>query len=122
MADGLALDDLDEFGRELDDPLEELVQDVVHMLLETYGSNPDVLTRGAGLIAALSGPANRIPVIQSLIETQLVADDRISAASVDIQPTGERGSYAIGLVIQVNAVALAVNLVVDSGGGVRRVT
>ncbi len=122
MADGLAFDDLDEFGRELDDPLEELVQDVVHSLIETYGSNPDVLNRGAGLISALSGPANKIATIKAQIESQLHDDNRITRATVDIQPTGERGSYAINIVIVVNTDEIAVELLVDSAGGVKRVS
>ncbi len=118
--DGLAFDDMDEFGRELDDPLEELVQDVVHGLLETFGSNPDLLTRGAGLLAALSGPANRLGAVKAQIESQLNADNRLTSATVDIQPTSERGAYAITMVLGVNTNVLEVTLVVDSSGGVRR--
>lgn len=118
--DGLAFDDMDEFGRELDDPFEELVQDVIHGLLESYGSNPDVLTRGAGLVAALSGPANRIEAIRAEIEAQLHGDTRISSSTVDIQPTGDRGSYAVKIVLQVNGDEVPIALVVDSGGGIQR--
>lgn len=118
--DGLAFDDMDEFGRELDDPFEELVQDVVHGLLETYGSNPDVLTRGAGLVAALSGPANRLPGMRAQIEAQLRDDVRISNATVDIRATDARGAYAIEIVLDVNGTEIGIDLVVDSAGGVRR--
>lgn len=118
--DGLCFDDMDEFGRELEDPLEELVQDVVHGLLETFGSNPDVLTRGAGLIAALSGSSGGLGTVTSQIDALLKTDNRISSSTVDIQPTAETGSYAINLVLVVNKDVLAVELVVDSGGGVRR--
>lgn len=118
--DGLAFDDLDEFGRELDDQLEELVQDVVHGLIETFGSNPDDLTRGAGLISALSSPATRLPAIRSQIEGQLHGDTRITSATVDIQPTEDRGSYAIGIVLGVNETVLEISLIVDSSGGIKR--
>lgn len=118
--DGLAFDDMDEFGRELDDPFEELVQDVVHGLLESFGSNPSLRSRGAGLVAALSGPSSRIPIVKEQIESQLRDDDRLTGATVDIQPTGERGSYAIKLLLGVNLDEIGVALVVDSAGGIRR--
>ncbi len=120
--DGLAFDDMDEFGRELDDPLAELVQDVVHLLLEVFGSNPDALGRGVGLVAALSGPASRIPGIRAQIESQLHDDPRISNAKATITATDSRGTYRIDLEIEVNGADLALALEVDSGGGVRRVT
>lgn len=120
MSDGLCLDDLDEFGRELYDPLEELVQDVVHMLLEPWGSNIDAPSRGCGLGAALSGSAKNLPRMQSLIAHQLQQDDRISDATVDIQPTGDRGSWSVKLVLQLHTETLNIALVVDSAGGVRR--
>ncbi len=120
MSDGLAFDDLDLYGRGLDDPFEELVQDVVHGLLETYGSNPDVLTRGAGLVAALSGPSTRLAFIKAQIESQLHDDNRVTSATVDIQPTDDRGAYAINIVLGVNTEELNIALVVDSSGGVQR--
>ncbi len=39
--DVVCFEDLDEFGRDLDDPVEELEQDIVHMLFESFGSNAD---------------------------------------------------------------------------------
>lgn len=122
MTDGLAFDDMDEFGRELDDPFEELVQDVVHGLLEAFGSNPDVLSRGAGLAAALSGPAKRLPVVKAQIGAQLHEDARISSATVDIVPTDTRGRYRVDLVLEVNAKELELAFLVDGGGGVRRLS
>lgn len=119
--DGLAFDDMDEFGRELDDPLAELEQDVIHMLLETYGSNPDVLTRGIGLIAALSGPANRLPSVKALAEQQLEEDDRIDRAQVTFTPTDTRGEYRVDLVLQVSDTELGITLIVDGAGNWRRV-
>lgn len=119
--DGLAFDDMDEFGRELDDPFEELVQDVVHLLLESYGSNPDVLNRGVGLAGALSGPANRIPGLQAQIEAQLNDDVRISRAKVRISATDTTGTYRVDLEIQVNGEEINLAFVTDSAGGVRRV-
>ncbi len=120
--DGLAFDDMDEFARELDDPIAELDQDVVHILLEVFGSNPDVTTRGVGLVQALSGPANRIPGMEAHAKSQLEDDPRIDRATVTISPTDARGAYRVDLVILVNNVELGAAYAVDSAGGVRRIT
>lgn len=121
--DGLAIDDLDEFFRELDDPFAELSQDILHMLDEVFGSNPDARTRGAGLTRALSGGANRIPLIKSQIEAQLHDDNRISASNVLItaRPT-EKGSYDVHLVVVVNGQELGFDYVTDGFGIKRRPT
>jgi hypothetical protein len=118
--DGLAFDDMDEFARELDDPREELVQDVIHLLIETYGSNPDVRTRGVGLIGALSGPANRIPSIKAQAEAQLHDDSRLTNATVDITPTGNRGEYRIDLALFVNTEEINASITVDVAGNITR--
>jgi hypothetical protein len=118
--DGLCFDDLDEFGRELDDPMQELVQDVIHGLIETFGSNPDALTRGVGLVAALSGSADRIPGIKAQAEAQLRDDERISNATVNITPTDTRGAYRIDLVLEVSGATIDASLLADQTGAIRR--
>lgn len=119
--DGLAFDDMDEFARELDDPFAELLQDVVHGLLEVYGSNPDALTRGAGLVAALSGPANLIPAIKAQIEAQLHDDSRVLSATCAItKDPSARDAYRIDIVLLVNGDELELGLLVDAVGGVKR--
>jgi hypothetical protein len=122
MADGLGFDDMDEFGRELNDPLAELEQDVVHMLLEAFGSNPDVPTRGGGLVAALSGSAARIPAIRTHIESALQDDLRVASATVDIQATDTAGKYSVAIGITTSADALDLAFTVDSLGNIRRIT
>lgn len=118
--DGLCFDDLDEFARELDDPFAELEQDVVHGLLETFGSNVDAPTRGAGLAAALSGPSTRLPTIRARIESQLRDDARLTNATCAIEPGANRGEYRVDIVLQINEDELALAFVADSAGGIRR--
>jgi hypothetical protein len=71
------LEDLDRFAAETTSELENLDQDVLHILMEDYGSNPDDGTRGVGLPNLLSSPTRSITNITALVETQLRKDDRI---------------------------------------------
>lgn len=121
--DVLCYDDLDEFGRDIDDPLVELEQDIVHMLFEAYGSNCDAPDRSLALIQALSGPQNQ--GLRHFLETRLAEDPRIGAVEVSLTPTSgtdPRVRIRIDLRIQVNEAAFDMAVVVDPNGSVRRVT
>jgi hypothetical protein len=85
--DLVCLDDLDEFVSETDDEHELLAQDVLHRLLEEYGSNPDDEDRGVGLLDRLSGHDSPI-FIARLIEADLVKDDRVLTCVADVRTTG----------------------------------
>jgi hypothetical protein len=112
------LDDLDPFGRELDDPLEELAQDVYHRLLELPGSNLDDPERGFGLEDALSG---RIDTrLGARIEAELGKDDDIDAArAVVTEP--ERGVLKIEIEITASDEIRTLTLEARDGG-VRRLS
>jgi len=116
--DLLCLEDLDERALELDDPLAELEQDVVHMLFETYGSNPDAPTRGIGLEDALSGPFD--PSLLHRIENQLAEDDRITAVSAKLVDEGE-GRSRLDIAIEASEGELAISYAIDATGAVTRV-
>jgi hypothetical protein len=115
--DGLAFDDLDLYGREMNDPLAELEQDVVHLLLESFGSNPDAPRRGAGLLDALSGAYDA--GLRSRIEGKLTDDARIDAAKVTLTAETE-SSVRIDIEIQVNETELGLSYVVDNVGTIVR--
>lgn len=117
MADALLYDDLDLFGREIDDPLAELEQDIVHMLLESYGSNPDVTDRSIGLEDALSGQI--APDLRHRIETKLQEDARIDAAEAVVSLI-DASHVSIALRVQTNQSELGVTLVFDGAGNVVR--
>lgn len=116
--DLLCWDDVDEFGTEIDDPLLELQQDVFHMLLESFGSNPDAPSRGVGVQRRLSGP---ISINTSReIESRLKEDTRIAAARCSITPLDTVGEYRIDLLLQVDEQEIALTYDVDGAGNVRR--
>jgi hypothetical protein len=88
-------DDLDEFGGETDDELEQLAQDLLHRLLEDYGSNPDDEERGVGLMSRLSG-TDSPTMIARLIEADFLNDDRVltCVATVALVGAGNTGAVA----------------------------
>lgn len=118
MVDVVCFNDLDPFGRDIDDPITELQQDVVHMLLESYGSNCDAIGRSIGLEDQLSG--SDLVSIRHLIETKLVEDPRIDAATATLTDKGG-GSIQIDVSIQYDTTALGISVIVDGNGGVRSV-
>ena len=91
--------DLDLFGRETDDPLEILGQDLYHRLAESYGSNPDDVDRGVGLGGMLSGALEDVD-LQSAIESDFAKDDRVASSRATITPLAERGGYRIAIEVQ----------------------
>lgn len=117
MVDALCFDDLDEFGRELDDPIGELEQDIVHMLFESYGSNVDARERSVGLEDALSGPVN--PGLKRYIEKKLSDDPRVIGAQATITQLDD-GTVRIDLKIQANESELGISLVFDGSGNLQR--
>jgi hypothetical protein len=118
MVDGLCFSDIDPFGRELDDPLEELSQDIVHMLLESYRSNEDALARSIGLEDALSDV--NAPGLRERIESKLTDDERVTAAEATLSDAGANG-VRIDLRIVANETVLNISLNFDGNGNVVRV-
>lgn len=113
MVDGLAYDDLDLFGRELDDPEAELEQDLWHRLIEPKGSNPDDINRGIGLIDRIGGPVDAN--LARVIESDFLTDDRVASVVADIEQTGP-GVYRIDITVNQDT-TLSAEL---SATGVRR--
>lgn len=113
--DVLCYDDLDIFGRDLNDPLAELEQDVVHMLLEAIGSNADATDRSIGMDDALSGAKD--PGLKHRIEQKLTDDPRISAANAIFEAVNDTDTK-ISLQLQVDETQLGVSVTVDAAGNV----
>lgn len=117
--DVVCFEDLDEFGRELDDPLEELLQDVVHMVFESFGTNADATDRSVALEDSLSGPTD--PGLRHRVESKLTEDPRIDAAQVTLTDQGD-GKTRVDIKLQADAKELGVTLTFDSAGNVTRVS
>jgi len=118
MVDVLCFDDLDVMGRDLDDPLEELAQDLYHRLIERPGGNIDDPDRGVGIVQMLSGTLD--PSIARLVDADFEKDDRVSASHTTITRTAA-GEYRIDIEVDANGETLG--LVFESDGTtLRRVT
>jgi len=110
-------DDLDEFGTELDDPIQELWQDILHMILESFGSNAAATDRSVGLEDELSS-ASSPAAIKHRIETKLCDDPRIIAVEIVFSEVDSQAGSALDveLKIQANAGELGVTLLFDGSG------
>lgn len=97
--------DLDPFANETGSDLENLIQDMTHLLLEDLGSNPDDPLRGIGIYNYLSGSAPNIPAFCGTVQDQMGRDDRITAVSCVATASGE-ASYRIDITIQVGATVI----------------
>lgn len=76
--------DLDPYAAETTSDLQNLIQDVLHILREHLGSNPDDPERGCGVENYLSGTVDQFRTLCGTIETQLNTDERISSTSATI--------------------------------------
>lgn len=97
--------DLDPFGNETGSDLENLIQDLTHVLVENLGSNPDDPTRGIGISNYLSGTANSLPALCGNIEDQFGRDERVSGVTATANRNAD-GTYLISITVQVGATTL----------------
>jgi phage baseplate assembly protein W len=119
MAELRCYDDLDQFGAETVDELEDLAQDLYHRLIEPRGSNLDDPDRGLGIEDALNGPLD--PALKQRIEAELRKDVRVTAVAAAITEI-ETGSFRIEIEVEANEKELKLVLESDASGSVRRVT
>lgn len=87
--DLVCLDDLDPFAAETKNDLQNLGQDVFHVLLEVAGTNLDDIQRGVGVEQFLSGTTANLTNMATIIEQQLLQDNRIDTCHVTITATGD---------------------------------
>jgi hypothetical protein len=95
--------DLDPYGSETQSDLETLTQDVLHLLLERPGTNPDDVDRGVGIETYLSGAESSLPALVAVIEAQVRRDDRVTSCTATVQatPGGAPGSYLVSVTVGV---------------------
>lgn len=114
--DLLCLDDLDPYASETTSDLQNLAQDVHHILLEELGSNPDDPSRGVGVLSYLGADEKLFGTLPGTIDTQLSEDDRINSSTTTAQKRAD-GSWDISIVIKVDesVLPLAFNLSTAKG-------
>ena len=114
--DLVCADDLDLFGSETTSELENLIQDVQHVILETLGSNLDDPQRGVGIFTYLSASADKLLGLPGIIETQLIEDDRITQCLCTISPSTEENTYNILVQIAVDGNQINLSFAWDASG------
>ena len=116
--DLVCTDDVDPMATETTSDLQNLEQDVFHVLLEALGSNLDDLTRGVNVAAALSGPSQALDRLASRIDQQLGQDDRIDTSHSTVTQASD-GSYRIEIEIAVAGTTLGLSFAFTATGGLQ---
>lgn len=98
--DLVCLDDLDPFAGETTSDLQNLSQDVLHLLVELPGSNPDDPERGIGVMQYLSCSESEFRSLPGRIDAQLRADDRVQSSKTTLVPLAE-GGFRVEILIGV---------------------
>lgn len=93
MVDVRCFSDLDLAGTDIDDPVEELNQDLFHRLIERYGSNIDDPDRGVGLLDILSSSVDA-EEIAARVRTDFRKDDRVETVTTKLTKLDE-GEYLL---------------------------
>jgi hypothetical protein len=118
MADLRAFSDLDAFGEECADELEELDQDLYHRLIEPRGSNIDDPDRGLGIEDRLGGPVDAS--LAQDIEDEYRKDERVSAVAARVTEL-DASRYRIDIQVDVNEAKLNQTFETDASGNLIRV-
>jgi hypothetical protein len=96
--------DLDPLGGETTSDLQSLGQDILHILLEAPGTNPDDPDRGIGVEGMLSGTNVNLTNSATIIDSQLRKDDRIQSSKTTLT-VDANGVYTLNLqVLPIGAV------------------
>lgn len=116
FSDLVCVQDLDPNGNETTSDLQNLTQDVFHVLIETLGSNPDDPERGVGIDQYLSGTTDNLMALPRLIENQLESDDRIDAVTASVVKNAD-GSFTVAIELAVDGAVLGLQYGYTSNGG-----
>lgn len=105
--DWVADNDVDPLGQETTSDLQNLMQDVMHVLQQDLGSNLDDPNRGVGIYNYLSGTNINLQSLAGNIKSNLIDDPRIDSVDVNVQaqPSGIY-AYIIYVNIGVNGSVL----------------
>jgi len=127
IPDLVCTDDLDLFIGETTSDLQTLDQDVLHIVIETLGSNIDDVNRGVGLPRLLSGTEDQLAAATAHVDAQLQKDDRIDASQTTLTklPPGStlpdgtplpKGGYSVDIQIVAAGAVLGVGFTFNADG------
>jgi len=108
-------DDLDPSAAETESDLESLIQDCLHLLRETLGSNLADPDSGLGLEEVLSGAASLLSTLPSRCDAQLAEDPRIDAAHTTLTKQAD-GTYLLQVEIAVAGSVVPLQYALGPGG------
>lgn len=108
-SDLVCVDDLDPLALETTSDLQNLEQDVLHILQETYGSNLDDINRGIGVPEMLSGSTVPLQTLPKVIDTQLTKDARIDKSKTTITQNSDQ-SFNLEIQVTVNSSVVPINV------------
>lgn len=108
--DLVCLDDMDPFASETTSDLQNLWQDVYHVLLQDPGSNPDDVDRGLGVVNLLSGDTSVLATLPRTAEQELLKDDRIDAVKIALVQIPVGGTLSNGTVLDGGGYELLVQI------------
>lgn len=92
--------DVDPFASETTSDLQNLIQDVYHLLLEYPGSNLDDPQRGIGVEQYLSSNDKQFSGLPGIIDTQLSEDERIDSSNTTLTQNND-GTFLLKVQITV---------------------
>lgn len=95
--DLICVDDLDPFANETTSDLQNLIQDIGHLLKEFPGTNPDDPDRGIGVETYLSGTLDNFRNLSALIESQVTKDPRVDTCTCSIDTSTENFTVNISV-------------------------
>lgn len=110
--------DVDAFARETTSDLQNLEQDLLHVLMQELGSNLDDPDRGVGIVSLLSGSTLDLPRVARRIEIEFVKDDRVATCTATLS-TQSDGSVRIDIAVGVGIAVLGLAYSYDSTNGVQ---
>lgn len=120
-ADLVFYEDLNLFALETTSDLQNLVQDIHHLLEEYPNSNPSDPDRGIGVELYLSGTVTQLNLLPNLINTQVILDDRVTSCNTTITQLPD-SSFQIIIQIAVSTIVLPLEFNFSTGAGLINLT
>lgn len=111
-------DDLDLFGKEVDDELEALEQDSIHRLIQMRGTNLDNLDSGEAVEQYLSG-TDSPETAKHLFEEEIQKDERVGSCTIDVVRTDDGSNRGAGYELNIAITTsddLLINTTLPVGG------